>query len=197
MGFIETKQGEGTYIASSVETLLASVAFTLSQGRDFLLQVFEARKLLEPAIAALAAERATMEVVAQLETILKEQARQITEGETGVEADTRFHSTLAEAAKNGVLLKLNEAIVDSLRETRERSLQARGRPARSLAGHREILQAIQSGNPIRAKEAMLAHLEAIEHNVLKLQAEEQGKKGDDTLATVRVDAGGDLSTREA
>jgi GntR family transcriptional repressor for pyruvate dehydrogenase complex len=197
LGFIETRQGEGTYIASSVETLLASLPSALFQRRDFLLQVFEARKILEPAIAGLAAERAAVEEVAQLEAILMEQARQITEGETGVEADTRFHSALAEAAKNGVLLKLNDAIVDSLRETRERSLQARGRPARSLAGHREILQAIQSGNPIRAKEAMLAHLEAIEHNVLKLQAEEQGKKGDDTLATVRVDAGGDLSTREA
>ena len=195
LGFIETKQGEGTYITSSVETLLATLPSTLFQRRDFLLQVFEARKILEPAIAALAAERATAEEVAQLETILKEQARQITEGETGVEADTRFHSAFAEASKNGVLLKLNDAIVDSLRETRERSLQARGRPARSLAGHREILQAIQTGNPTRAKEAMHNHLEAIEHNVLRLQAEEQKESGSDTPAVVRVGASVDLSTK--
>jgi GntR family transcriptional repressor for pyruvate dehydrogenase complex len=198
LGFIETRQGEGTYIASSVETLLASLPSALFQRRDFLLQVFEARKILEPAIAGLAAERAAVEEVAQLEAILMEQARQITEGETGVEADTRFHSALAEAAKNGVLLKLNDAIVDSLRETRERSLQARGRPARSLAGHREILQAIRSGNPTRAKEAMRNHLEAIEHNVLKLQSEGQKEGGGDTPAVVRAaagDAGDDLSTK--
>ncbi len=98
---------------------------------------------------------------------MNEQAQQIAEGETGVEADTRFHSALADAAKNEVLLRLNEAIVDRLHETRERSLQTQGRPPRSLAGHREILVAIQSKNPAKAREAMLNHLETIEHNVLK------------------------------
>jgi GntR family transcriptional repressor for pyruvate dehydrogenase complex len=164
---IEIRQGEGTYIASSVETLLTSVASAFTQHRDPLLQVFEARKILEPATAALAAERATAEEVAELDAILTEQAKQIAEGETGVDTDTRFHSALAEAAKNDVLLRLNEAIVDNLRETRLRSLQAQGRPSRSLAGHREILEAIRLKDPAKAREAMLNHLETIEHNVLK------------------------------
>lgn len=164
---IEIRQGEGTYIALTVETLLASVASTIRKQVDPLLQIFEARKILEPALAALAAERATAEEVAELEAILEEQAEKIAEGETGVDADTRFHSTLAEAAKNEVLLKLNEAIVDRLRETRERSLQTQGRPPRSLAGHRQILEAIRLKNPAQAHDAMLKHLETIEHNVLQ------------------------------
>ncbi len=186
MGFIEIRQGEGTYIASSVETLLASVASALLHQRDPLLQVFEARKILEPAIAALAAERATAQEVADLEVILTEQTQQIADGETGVEADTHFHSTLAEAAKNEVLLRLNEAIVDHLRETRERSLQTKGRPPRSLAGHREILAAIGSKDPARAQAAMLDHLETIEHNVLRLSGEEPKEKGYDTPTVVEV-----------
>ncbi|MFQ5960251.1 MAG: FadR/GntR family transcriptional regulator [Candidatus Methylomirabilales bacterium] len=172
VGLIEIRQGEGTYIASSAETLLASLGSALAQHQDPLYQVFEARKLLEPATAALAAERATVEEVAKLEAILTEQATQIAEGETGVEADTRFHSTLAEAARNEVLLRLNDAIVDSLRETRVRSLQTQGRPARSLAGHQEILEAIRLKDPAKAREAMLNHLETIEHNVLKSPSEE-------------------------
>ena len=177
-GFIEIRQGEGTYIASSVETLLASVAFTIRKQRDPLLEVFEARKILEPAIAALAAERATAEEVGSLEAILNEQAQQIAAGETEVEADTRFHSTLADAAKNEVLLRLNEAIVDRLHETRERFLQTEGRPARSLAGHQEILRAIQSKDPAKAREAMLNHLETIEHNVLKSPYDSLSKEED-------------------
>ncbi|MEE9125246.1 MAG: FadR/GntR family transcriptional regulator [candidate division NC10 bacterium] len=180
MGFIEIRQGEGTYIASSVETLLASVASALLHQRDPLLQVFEARKILEPAIAALAAERATAEDVGDLEAILAEQADQVAKGETGVEADTRFHSTLAEAAKNEVLLRLNEAIVDNLRETRLRSLQTEGRPPRSLAGHREILAAIGSKDPARAQAAMLNHLETIEHNVLKSPSEQLSPSSSDS-----------------
>ncbi len=180
MGWIQTRQGEGTYIASSVETLLASIAFTIQHKSDPLIQVFEARKILEPAIAALAAERATAEEVGGLEAILNEQAQQVTEGKTGVEADTRFHSTLADAAKNEVLLRLNDAIVDRLHETetRERSLQTEGRPARSLAGHQEILRAIQSKDPAKAREAMLNHLETIEHNVLKSPYDSLSKEED-------------------
>lgn len=178
MGWIQTRQGEGTYIASSVETLLASIAFTIQHQSNPLLQVFEARKILEPAIAALAAERATAEEVGGLEAILNEQAQQVTEGETGVEADTRFHSTLADAAKNEVLLRLNDAIIDRLHETRERSLQTEGRPARSLAGHQEILRAIQSKDPAKAREAMLNHLETIEHNVLKSPYDSISKEED-------------------
>lgn len=169
MGLIETRSGEGTYVASSVETLLSPLASVILQQKDVLLEIFEARKIVEPEIAALAAERASPEEIQQLEAILEEQARQIAEGETGVEADTAFHSTLAQAAKNKILLRLNDAIVDSLRETRERSLQTDGRPARSLAGHRKILEAIRSKNPVRARGAMLEHLEAIEHNILKPQ----------------------------
>lgn len=171
MRLVEIRQGEGTYIASSVETLLTSVAAALAQQRDPLTPVFEARKILEPATAALAAERATPEEVAELEAILADQEKQIAEGETGVETDTRFHSTLAVAAKNDVLLRLNEAIVDSLRETRVRSLRSQGRPARSLAGHREILEAIRHKDPAKAREAMLQHLETIEDNVLKSPSE--------------------------
>jgi len=57
--------------------------------------------------------------------------------------------------------------MDSLWETRERSLQTDGRPTRSMAGHREILEAIRVKDPVKAREAMLEHLEAIEHNILK------------------------------
>lgn len=167
MGLIEIKSGEGTFITSTVETLLSPLASAILQQKGVLLEIFEARKIVEPEIAALAAERASPEELEQLEGILREQARQIAEGETGVEADTAFHSTLAQAAQNKVFLKLNDAIVDSLRETRERSLQTHGRPARSLAGHREILEAVRTKNPARAKKAMLEHLDAIEHNILK------------------------------
>jgi GntR family transcriptional repressor for pyruvate dehydrogenase complex len=167
MGLVAIKSGEGTYVATSAEALLTPLAAAILQQKDALLEIFEARKIVEPEIAALAAKRASFGETKLLEAILEDQARQIAEGETGVEADTAFHSALAQAAKNKVFLRLNDAIVDTLRETRERSLQTRGRPARSLAGHRAILEAIRSKDPAKARQAMLEHLDAIEHNILK------------------------------
>jgi GntR family transcriptional regulator, transcriptional repressor for pyruvate dehydrogenase complex len=89
-------------------------------------------------------------------------------GQTGVESDTAFHSLLAYSTKNHLLLTLNESIVDGLRETRERSLHAPGRPNRSLAGHRTILDAIRAREPGRARMAMLRHLQEIERNILSV-----------------------------
>jgi GntR family transcriptional regulator, transcriptional repressor for pyruvate dehydrogenase complex len=165
-GLVEIRIGAGTYIASPVHTLLSPLASVTLQQRDVLLDIFEARKTIEPEIAALAARRAGSEEIERMEEVLVEQERQIASGDTGVEADTAFHALLAQAAKNKVFLKLNEAVVDSLYETRERSLTIGGRPARSLEGHREILRAVQARNPARARLAMLAHLRAIEANVL-------------------------------
>jgi GntR family transcriptional repressor for pyruvate dehydrogenase complex len=166
-GLVKTRSGGGTYVNSSAEVLLSPLAAAILQQKDILLDIFEARKLIEPEIAALAAVRADAQDIARMEAILEEQAQQIAKGETGVEADTAFHSILAQTTKNQIILRLDDTLVDSLRETRERSLQVHGRPARSLAGHREILRAIQAKDSEKARRAMLEHLRAIERNVLK------------------------------
>jgi len=166
-GLVRIKTGEGTYVASGPEAFLSPLVSVLLQQKDVYLDIFEARKVIEPEIAALAAQRASPEEVRQMEGILAEQARQIAQGESGVEADTAFHSLLTQSTKNKIFLRLSDAIVDSLYETRERSLHVHGRPARSLAGHREILKAIRAKDPARARRAMLQHLMAIEGNVLK------------------------------
>lgn len=177
LGLVTIKTGEGTFVASGSEVLLSPLVSVILQQKDVLLDIFEARKVIEPEIAALAAKRASPEEIRQMEEILEDQAREIARGDTGVEADTAFHSLLTQSTKNKVFLRLNDAIVDSLRETRERSLQIHGRPVRSLAGHREILKAVRAKDPARARRAMLQHLSAIERNVLKPTTRERRKRG--------------------
>ena len=167
MGLVTIKTGEGTYVATGSEVLLSPLTSIILQQKDVLLDIFEARKVIEPEIAALAAQRAGPEEILQMEEVLVDQARQIAQGDSGVEADTAFHSLLTQSTKNKVFLRLNDAVVDSLRETRERSLQIHGRAARSLAGHQEILRAIRAKDSERARQAMLQHLTAIEQNVIK------------------------------
>ena len=177
MGLVTIRTGEGTYVAPGFELPLPPLVSVLLQQKDVLLDIFEARKTIEPEIAALAAKRADPEEIRQMEEVLEEQAQQIAGGNTGVEADTTFHSLLTQSTKNKVFLRLNDAIVDSLRETRERSLHTPGRPARSLAGHREILKAVSAKDPVGARRAMRKHLTAIERNVLRLTSAE--RKGGD------------------
>jgi GntR family transcriptional repressor for pyruvate dehydrogenase complex len=169
-GLVRIRSGDGTYVASNLDVALSPWRVTTAQEKNAVRAAFEARKILEPEIAALAAVRATHVDIRRMEAVLARQTDQVAGGGTGMESDTAFHSLLAHSTRNRLLLKLNEAIVDGLREIRERSLHAPGRPARSLAGHRRILDAVRARSPGRARRAMLVHLQDIERNIVRVGA---------------------------
>lgn len=174
-GLVVSRRGSGTFInTDNLESVLALIAATLNSGAGNLSDVFEMRHLLEPPIAALAAERATDEDVARLRQILEQQKQQIEAGETGVESDTAFHFALASATHNAALIKVVSAVEDILQLSRDRSLQEPGRPQRSLASHREILDTIESGDPQRAQRAMEHHLTSVEPGIQVYESSDQG-----------------------
>ena len=166
-GLVISKRGSGTFIdTDNLESMVALIASTLTSGADTgadnLRHIFEMRHVLEPQIAALAAQRANEQEVAELKGILEEQVREIADGGTGVDADTSFHFAMASATHNSALVKVVSAVEDILRRSRDQSLQEPGRPQRSLASHREILSMIQTGNAEGARRAMEYHLTAVE-----------------------------------
>lgn len=165
-GLVVSKRGSGTFInTDNLDSLVSLIAATLSSGTDNLLEIFEVRHLLEPQIAAVAAQRATHEDVHWLSGILEEQQRQIMEGMTGVEADTAFHFALASSTHNSALVKVVSAVEDILKRSRDQSLQEPGRPRRSLESHRRILEMIAAGDTRGAREAMEHHLTSVEPSV--------------------------------
>jgi len=83
-----------------------------------------------------------------------------------IDEDNAFHDMIARASRNQVVLKVLDVLMDLLREGRERSLQVKGRPQRSLRGHRQILEAIRRHDGDAAERAMLNHLEQIEEMLL-------------------------------
>lgn len=166
-GFVITRPGSGTFIAAvDVEALIQPLASLLSRGKDALLDLFEMRRLVEPGIAALAAERATPSDLLRLKEIFKEQERQINRGESGVDSDAEFHFAIGQATQNPALQRLVSSIVEILKPMREKSLQTPGRAHNSLASHRELLVAIERHEPELARHAMQRHIEAVEQNVL-------------------------------
>jgi len=166
-GLAVSKQGSGTFIntqsLNAVATLMtSSLGEGLESDEAQLHDIFEVRHLLEPQLAALAAQRATPEDVERLSTILIEQQRQIMEGETGVDADTDFHFALATATHNATLVKVVSAVEGVLRQSRDQTLQQPGRPQRSLDSHREILEMVRTGDHLGARTAMEHHLTVVE-----------------------------------
>jgi GntR family transcriptional repressor for pyruvate dehydrogenase complex len=166
-GLVVSRRGAGTFInTENLESVVALIATTLSSGDETLPEIFEVRHLLEPQIAAVAAQRASPEEIEQMEEILKGQQQQISRGQTGVDADTAFHFALASATHNSALVKVVSAVEDILRLSRDYSLQQPGRPQRSLASHRQILDMVEARDAEGAKQAMDHHLASVEASVV-------------------------------
>jgi len=167
-GLVVPRQGEGTVVSDlSPESVAAPIASMLVRKRALIAELLDVRKMIEPALAARAAERASPEDVERLEEILDRQAAKAARGESTVEEDGEFHYQLALSAQNAVVRSILDVLMQLLRETRARSLQTPGRPRRSLEGHRRILAAIRRGDARGAERAVRKHLGEIEHIVMK------------------------------
>jgi GntR family transcriptional regulator, transcriptional repressor for pyruvate dehydrogenase complex len=118
----------------------------------------EARRMLEPEIAALSATISTPERVAEIERwlLLMEEGQR--RGERVVEYDSAFHVAIARTTGNPTLVTLVAALTDASREAREASFRPAAAVRTYVGDHRAILDAIRSRDPDRARSAMAAHL---------------------------------------
>jgi GntR family transcriptional repressor for pyruvate dehydrogenase complex len=166
-GLIEIRAGEGAFVRDiSLETLIEPLALVILPHREGVGELFEARRLLEPAIAALAARRATPDEIAEMERILEEQAREVTQGGTGLSQDAAFHRALAQSAHNRAISRIVNALMDLLAQSREESLHTPGRPTRSHQDHVRVLDALRRRDEMGAHRAVLDHLIEVEKLVM-------------------------------
>ena len=167
LGLVEPRQGEGTVVRDiSAEALVSPLASMLVHKRELVAELLDLRQMIEPPLAGRAANHASLEEMEHMENILVRQKAKVDRGELAIEEDSEFHYSIARAAKNSVLLRVLDLFMDSLRESRERSLQVEGRLQKSFAGHRRILRAICKRDAAAAEVAMRKHIEEIEGIVL-------------------------------
>jgi GntR family transcriptional repressor for pyruvate dehydrogenase complex len=167
MKLLQCRPGNGTYVlATSEEALIQPLAAALFNAKDDIRDIFYIRKIIEPYVAKLAAENATVQEIAEMEEILRTQEISIENSENIIETDSAFHNLMASATKNRVMERLIVALVDFLKQSRENYLlddkHGYKRPERSLEGHRQVLAAIKNGDGKAAQESMMQHLEEIE-----------------------------------
>jgi len=168
MGILEPRQGAGTVVRDlSADSLVVPLATVLVRKRELVAELLDVRRMLEPGLAARAAKNATADEVLELEDILRRQQEKVLRGEPTIEEDSEFHYAIGRAARNSVVLKVLDVLMDLLRESRARSLQAPGRPERSYAGHMRVLRAIKRRDPDAAEKAVRKHLEEIESIVMR------------------------------
>jgi len=162
-GLVEAYAGRGTFVVTRTsETLMQNLDRMLRGGpAQSTPHLTEVREILEPEIAALAAERADEESMAAMREAIAvmDAARQ--DSEAFIEGDLDFHLALAEAAANPLILSLIDSIVGLLREHRMRTYYVEGGPERGQYHHKRILRAVEHRDAVGAREAMRSHLRQV------------------------------------
>jgi GntR family transcriptional repressor for pyruvate dehydrogenase complex len=165
-GLLEVQPGRGTFVTDltggTTEVMRDSLSLIvkISLGND-LGKLVQVRTLLEPGIAAMAAEMATPLDLETMQQAVNVMDTAMTSTDAYVEADLAFHLALARATQNPLIPVLIDPIVDLLREQRKRIFLVEGGPERGQYHHKQILAAIRRGDAATASQAMCAHLEQV------------------------------------
>jgi GntR family transcriptional repressor for pyruvate dehydrogenase complex len=124
--------------------------------------LLEARRVLEPALARLAAQRTDH---AGLETLAQAVAEQRAMGEDrprAVQAEGRFHRLMWRLADNAALERAMRDVYVELEAVLDMAMRTAADTQRSLQAHELTLTALRAGNPTAVDAAMDAHLAIME-----------------------------------
>lgn len=173
-GMLEVSPRNGTRVRPRadwrrLDSDLLRWTFELAPDPVLLNDLIEARRIVEPEAAALAAERAcAADLVALEQAFLAMQAALPKDMAACVAADVAFHTALLSATGNSVLREFEAMIAAALdRAFRLSTTAAVVTYERTLSAHRAVYEAVRSRDPTAARRAMLELLAVAEDDIRK------------------------------
>jgi GntR family transcriptional repressor for pyruvate dehydrogenase complex len=161
---LEIRRGDGTFVSNlQPQTLLGGLGFALDlMSGGTLLEIFEVRRLLEPAATGLAALRATEHDIACLTESLHrlDEARN---DEQLIALDLEFHHRVVQITGNATLCTLMDALGTRAMGARVwRGVVQEGTRNFTFEQHSRIVEAIAARDPTLASAASTVHVSASE-----------------------------------
>jgi DNA-binding FadR family transcriptional regulator len=163
MGWLEIRPGEGAIVRDRSRVPLISGGLKESFGQSAqLAEIWEARKIIEPQAASLAAERANETSVREIRSAIElmELLARNERWADAIDQNFAFHLAVARASENSVVLQMQEMLAAASMRA-ERAIgpaQTPDRVWKVIREHTEIFQAIQAGDPEAAHRAQFDHL---------------------------------------
>ncbi len=137
-------------------------------GADFLRDLQELRRVVEPAAVKLAAERAVAQDIQEIESAFAGMKQAVEHGGDYVSFDLRFHQGLLRASRNRLLVQMSKALSALLRTSFEISTSRKNGPASSLQMHRDVLDAVIARSPTKAEKAILKLIDGASSDIEKV-----------------------------
>lgn len=132
---------------------------------EFIRDLQELRRALEPIAVRLAAQRATAQDIAAIEQAFLGMQRAVDEDGDYVSQDLKFHQGLLRASGNRMLMQMSKVLGPLLRTGFELSTRRKDGPRQSLPLHRAVLDAVIARQPSKAERAILKVLEGANQDI--------------------------------
>lgn len=175
IGLIKIEHGSGVYVTGTRPATELSSHFE-NLGDGLLISLAETRRIMEPEIAFLAAERGTDQELIEIETLVRKMEEEGKNGNDFAELDVLFHRKIAYAARNEILFQTMEGVSDLLLDSRRAILLDPNSLLRALRYHALISEALISRNPPQARLLMQGHMNSMLDEVLASEAQKQSKE---------------------
>lgn len=151
------RQGAGTFLSEKNGVVDDPFGFVMVRDKRKLTEdALQIRSILEPPIAALAAQNGTEEEFAELRQILMELESSMAKHELYFELDARFHQKIAECTHNMLMMNLVPVITEGIgifaKEVSVTEYEE------TLKAHRKICQAIVERRSADAQQEMMYHI---------------------------------------
>lgn len=154
---LDIRQGAGTFISWKKGVVDDPLGFSLMEDRRKLVEdLMQVRCIIEPQIAALAAQNATSEDIAYLGSLCDEVESLIHKRQNFMQKDMDFHVQLAACSRNRVISNLIPVICEGI--TVFSSSVVEQEYSQTVKSHREIFEAVRERRSADAQQAMLFHL---------------------------------------
>jgi len=121
---------------------------------EFLQDLQELRRVVEPAAVRMAAERADAHDIERITTAFAGMKQAVEHGGDYITHDMRFHQGLLAASHNRMLLQMSKALSALLRTSVEISTSIKDGPRSSLPMHKAVLDAVVARDPVKAEKAI-------------------------------------------
>jgi GntR family transcriptional repressor for pyruvate dehydrogenase complex len=177
IGVLNSRHGSGTYIADGPPSLDGAALKMLAALHGFTTEkMFEARRLVEVAVAGLAAEHATDEHLRIMAEEVADTYAALDNPQEYLIHDFGFHRVIGAASGNPILASIMEMISEVLYQRRCKTVGRSRDLKESVEMHRKIYRAIRARNADAARAAMSEHLMLAEQ---ALASEEMSQRESD------------------
>lgn len=158
-GRVEIRGGSGVYVCAMPADGGDAATSTLGESPAELMQ---ARVVLEGAVITLAAARVTRAGLQRVEEALAAMREEHASGRKPVDADRRFHLSIAEMAGNSVLVDMVGTLFDGrhgpIAARMSGQVESTYTWQAAVGEHEAIYRALEARNPQAAAAAMCSHL---------------------------------------